>query len=265
MRLAGKVALVVGAGASGPGTSIGRAVAVEFARQGAEVCAFDLSSQEAERTAQEAAAAGGTCIAVAGDASSADDARAAVARCVGEFGGLDILHNNVGVMAFGDPVDLDQSEWDRVMQVNGRSMFLACKFAVPELRSRGGGSIINMSSIAAVRSTGAPYHAYAASKAAVLGLTRSLAMEYAPERIRVNCVIPGFIESPMMRGGVAQRFGADAVDQLVSERAGRLPLGRLGTPQDVANACVFLASDEASYVTGTSIVVDGGVTAGCVG
>jgi NAD(P)-dependent dehydrogenase (short-subunit alcohol dehydrogenase family) len=257
------VALVVGAGSSASGTSIGRAVAVAFAREGAKVCAFDIDADEAAETASQAMAAGGECIAHAGDATEPDDVAAGVARCAAAFGGLDVLHNNVGVMAFGDPVDLDLAEWDRVTRVNGRSCFLACKYAVPQMRSRGGGAIVNMSSIAAIRSTGAPYHVYAASKAAIIGLTRSLALEYASAGIRVNCVVPGFIESPMMRGGVAQQFGPEAVERLVADKAARLPLGRLGMPEDVARACVFLASEDAAYITGTSLVVDGGVSAGC--
>lgn len=263
MKLAGKVALVVGAGSSAPGTSIGRAVAVAFAIEGAKVCAFDIDGEQAAETASQARAAGGECIAQAGDATRPDDMAAAVGRCVATFGGVDVLHNNVGVMAFGDPVDLDPAEWDRVMGVNGRSCFLACKYAVPEMRARGGGAIINMSSIAAIRSTGSSYHVYSSSKAAIIGLTRSLALEYAGAGIRVNCVVPGFIESPMMRGGMAQQFGPEAVERLVADKAARLPLGRLGMPDDVAKACVFLASEDAAYITGTSLVVDGGVSAGC--
>jgi NAD(P)-dependent dehydrogenase (short-subunit alcohol dehydrogenase family) len=261
-RLAGKVALVVGAGASGPGMSIGRAVAIEFARQGAGIAALDIDLRSAEETAAIIAETGAKALALGGDASDPDAMEQAVARCLDRFRHLDVLHNNVGIMAFGDPVTLSLEDWDRVTAVNGRATFLAIKYAVPHLETTKG-AIVNVSSIAAIRSTGAPYAAYSASKAAVLGLTRALAIEYAPRGIRVNCVVPGFIDSPMMRDGIAKRFGRDKVAGIVAERAGHLPLGRLGTPQDVARACAFLASDDAAYITGAELVVDGGVTVAC--
>lgn len=261
-RLEGKVALVVGAGASGPGTSIGRAVALEFVREGAKLFAVDRDEASLNETVSQAGDDAGAHVA---DAADPDAMRAAVEACAARFGRIDVLHNNVGIMAFGDPVSLAVEDWDRVMNVNGRACFLACKFAVPHMAQGGGGAIVNVSSIAAIRSTGAPYPAYSASKAAILGLTRSLALEFAAHNIRVNCVVPGFIESPMMRGGVAQRFGEAAVDEFVAERGKRMPLKRFGTPEDVAKACAFLASEDAAYITGTSLVVDGGVTAGTVG
>ena len=261
-RLTGKVALVVGAGASGPGMSIGRAAAMEYAHEGACVVALDIDGDAAVETARIISDAGGEVLALECDASEPTAMQAAVEACVTHFRRLDVLHNNVGIMAFGDPVALSLEDWDRVSGVNGRAAFLAIKYAVPHLEASQG-VIVNVSSIAAIRSTGAPYPAYSASKAAILGLTRSLAIEYAPKGIRVNCVIPGFIESPMMRGGIARRFGSDKVDDIVAERAARLPLGRLGTPHDVAKACAFLASDDASYITGAELVVDGGVTVAC--
>ncbi len=244
--------------------SIGRAVALEYANEGASVAELDIDRDAADETARMISGAGGEALALEGDASDPGAMRAAVEACVAHFQRLDVLHNNVGIMAFGDPVVLSLEDWDRVTAINGRATFLAIKYAVPHLEATHG-AIINVSSIAAIRSTGAPYPVYSASKAAILGLTRSLAIEYAPRGIRVNCVVPGFIESPMMRGGIARRFGSDRVDDIVAERAARLPLGRLGAPQDVAKACAFLASDDAAYITGAELVVDGGATVACRG
>lgn len=261
--LEGKIALVVGAGAEGDAVSIGRATALTFARKGAKVFAVDIDAASAQATAQLIADEGGTAEACGADASEPAQMEAAVRHCTDAYGQIDILDNNVGIMAFGNPVDLAVEDWDRVTMVNGRSHFLACKFALPHMVARSAGTIVNISSIAAIRWTGAPYHVYNTSKAAVIGFTKSLALDYAGSGIRANCVIPGFIDSPMMHGGIAQRYGAGEVEQVVEGRAEKCPLGRLGSPWDVANACAFLASDEASYITGTTLIVDGGVTASC--
>lgn len=257
------VAMVVGAGAEGDGISIGRATAVTFARKGASVFAIDLDGGSARETARLIEAEGGAALSHAADASDPDAMSVAVDACIASFGQIDIVDNNVGIMAFGNPVDLSIEDWDRVTLVNSRSHFLACKYTLPHMVNRGSGVFVNISSIAALRWTGAPYHVYNASKAAVIGFTKSLALDYADKGIRANCVIPGFIESPMMRGGIAQRFGDGAIDDIVAARAENCPMGRLGSPWDVANACAFLASPEAAYITGTTLIVDGGVTASC--
>lgn len=261
--LDGMVAMVVGAGAEGDGTSIGRATAITFARKGASVFAIDLDGASAQETARLIETEGGTAHGHEADASDPQAMHRAVDACISAFEQIDIVDNNVGIMAFGNPVDLDVEDWDRVTLVNSRAHFLACKYTLPHMLRRGTGVFVNISSIAALRWTGAPYHVYNASKAAVIGFTKSLALDYADKGIRANCVIPGFIESPMMRGGVAHRFGADAVDDVVATRAQKCPMGRLGSPWDVANACAFLASSEAAYITGTTLIVDGGVTASC--
>jgi NAD(P)-dependent dehydrogenase (short-subunit alcohol dehydrogenase family) len=255
--------MVVGAGAQGDAISIGRATAVTLARRGAAVFAVDMDADAARRTEQLIADEGGQARSFRADASDDHEMRRAVDACMGVFGRVDILDNNVGIMAFGDPVELSVEDWDRVTRVNGRSHFLACKYVLPHMIGGGGGAIVNISSIAAIRWTGAPYHVYNASKAAVIGFTTALALDYADRHIRANCVVPGFIDSPMMRSGIAARLGADRVDAAVEERARKCPLGRLGSPWDVANACAFLACDEAAYITGTTLVVDGGVTASC--
>ncbi len=261
--LDGKVALVVGAGADGDAVSIGRATAITFARKGAKVFAVDIDADSAQMTARLIEDEGGAAQAYGADASDPGQMEAAVSACLETYDQIDIVDNNVGIMAFGNPVDLAVEDWDRVMLVNSRSHFLACKYALPHMVKRGAGSIVNISSIAAIRWTGAPYHVYNASKAAVIGFTKSLALDYAGSGIRANCVVPGFIDSPMMRGGIAQRHGASEVEAIVRGRAEKCPLGRLGSPWDVANACAFLASDEAAYVTATTLIVDGGVTASC--
>ena len=261
--LAGKVALVVGAGAEGDAVSIGRATALTFARKGAKVVAVDIDAPSAHTTAHLITKEGGTAEACGADASEPAQMEAAVSTCLAAYGRIDILDNNVGIMAFGNPVDLPVEDWDRVTLVNSRSHFLACKYALPHMVAQGTGTIVNISSIAAIRWTGAPYHVYNASKAAVIGFTKSLALDYAGSGIRANCVVPGFIDSPMMRGGIAQRHGAGEVERIVEGRAEKCPLGRLGSPWDIANACAFLASDEAAYITGTTLIVDGGVTASC--
>ena len=259
--LEGKVALIVGAGAQGDAVSIGRATALTMARKGAKVFAVDIDAPSAHATARLIQGENGTAEGCGADASEPEQMEAAVRSCLDAYGRIDILDNNVGIMAFGNPVDLAVEDWDRVTTVNSRSHFLACKYTLPHMVAQGHGAIVNISSIAAIRWTGAPYHVYNASKAAVIGFTKSLALDYAASGIRVNCVVPGFIDSPMMRGGIAQRHGTGAVGKIVQERAAKCPLGRLGSPWDVANACAFLASDEAAYITGTTLTVDGGVTA----
>ncbi len=260
-RLAGRVALVVGAGAAGTIGSIGQASAVAYAREGASVVAVDVVGAAAERTARLAEAEGASVMIVAADASVPAEMERAVSMAMDRFGRIDVLHNNVGVMAFGEVEDLSVEEWDRVTTVNGRSHFLAAKYALPHLEATGNGAVVNVSSIAGLRYTGAPYPAYAASKAATIGFTRALAVSHADRGVRVNCVVPGFVDSEMMRGGLAAGHGAAAVERMVAERAARLPMKRLARPEDIANACVFLASDEAAYVTGAVLVVDGGASA----
>ena len=259
-RFEGKVVLAIGAGADREGWSIGRATAVSFAREGAAVMAVDLRAEAAEETRQLIAAEGGVCIVHAADASDPDAVTGFVERCRRELGPIDVLYNNVGIMAFGPAAELAVADWDRVMAVNTRSPFLACKAVLPDMMAAGGGAIVCVSSIAATRWTGARYLPYSASKAAIIGFTRALALEYAAHRIRVNCVVPGYVDSPMMRGGIERRLGGDAVAQEVERRHAACPLGRLATGWDIANAVLFLASDEASYITGVSLPVDGGAS-----
>jgi len=258
--LSDKVAVVVGAGSSGDENSIGRETALLFAMGGAKVAAIDVSIEEAQKTALIINENGGQAIAIEADAANNSSVEMAIESVVRKFNQIDILHNNVGIMSFGVLENISTEDWDKVIGVNIRSVFLAAKHAVPYLKERGSGTIINMSSIAAIRSTGANYHAYTASKAAILGLTQSLAVEYAPFGVRVNCVIPGFVDSAMMLGGLRQRLPESEINDFILKRSSKIPLLRFALPVDIANCCLFLASDLAAYITGTSIVIDGGVS-----
>ncbi|HEX7289940.1 MAG TPA: SDR family oxidoreductase [Conexibacter sp.] len=264
-RLAGKAAIVVGAGSAGPGWGNGKATAVLFAREGASVLCVDVDEQAARETAAIIRGEGGAAEACAGDASSAADVQRAVARCVERFGGLDVLDNNVGVFEAGGVVDLPEDRWNRVLAVNLTSFFLAMKHAVPAMERRGGGAIVNISSIASLRHTGPgdPSVAYSTTKAAVNHLTGTAAIECAPKGIRVNAILPGLMLTPMveaMQDELVAGYGVADAEQLQRARDAQCPLGYQGDAWDVARAAVFLASDDARYVTGISLVVDGGLT-----
>ncbi len=259
-RFEGKVVLAVGAGSAAEDWSIGRATAVSFAREGAAVMVVDVRAEAAEEARRLIAAEGGVAIAHTADASDPDAISQFVERCRSELGPINVLYNNIGIMAFGPSTDIAVEDWDHVMAVNARSPFLACKVVLPDMVTAGTGAIVNVSSIAATRWTGARYLPYSASKAAIIGFTRALALEYAAHSIRVNCVVPGYVDSPMMRDGLERRLGRDAVEKEVARRHAACPLGRLATGWDIANAVLFLASDEASYITGVSLPVDGGAS-----
>jgi NAD(P)-dependent dehydrogenase (short-subunit alcohol dehydrogenase family) len=253
MQLADRIAIVTG-GASG----IGRATALLFAREGAAVALMDLNEAGAEAVAQEIIATGGTAIAIGDDVSRAADCRRAVERTVEVLGGLDIVFNNAGIIRRADVVDTTEAEWDRVMAVNVKSIFLMCKYAVPVMAARGGGAIVNTGSGWGLVG-GRAAVSYCASKAAVVNMTRAMALDHGPQGIRVNCVCPGDTATGMLRRE-AQQLGAPE-DAFLAEAADR-PLGRVGTPDEIARAVLYLASDAASFVTGTTLVVDGGGLAG---
>ncbi len=265
-RLEGKVALITGAGCVGPGWGNGRAAAVLFAREGARVFAVDLKPEPMEETVARAttkAANGGSIRTHLADVT--DDAQVAmmVEACVAAYGRVDILVNNVGGSAKGGAVALSEEGWDRQIDLNLKSVFLTCKHVIPHMEAVGGGSIVNTASTSGLRWTGAAQVGYAASKAGVIQFGRVTAVEYAPRRIRVNTVVPGQMHTPMVEARLAgQRAGGD-VDALLKSRVARIPLGFMGDGRDTANAALFLASDEARFITGTEIVVDGGMTARC--
>jgi NAD(P)-dependent dehydrogenase (short-subunit alcohol dehydrogenase family) len=265
-RLQGKVAIISGAGCVGPGWGNGRAAAVAFAREGARVFAVDLKAEAMAETverATEAASHGGEIRTYTCDVTDNENVRAMVQACVAAFARVDILVNNVGGSTKGGAVELSEEAWDRQMDFNLKSVFLGCKHVIPVMAAAGGGAIVNMSSASGLRWTGAAQVGYASSKAAVIQFGRVTAVEYAPKGIRVNTVIPGQMHTPMVETRLAgQRAGGD-VAALLKSRVARIPLGFMGDGRDVANAVLFLASDEARFITGTEIIVDGGMTARC--
>lgn len=246
---------------TGGGLGIGRGVAKAFAEAGASVVIADLDGEAAEATATELTSRGLRAAASIGDVSSAADASRMVSDAVSEFGRLDVLVNNAGIQPPEAYVPIDQlSEelWDRILAVNLKGVFLMSRAAIPELRRTGGGSIVNMASVQGLQSMPG-VGAYAASKGGILSLTRNMALDYAPDRIRVNAICPGTIDSEMVRA-VAKAAGGD-VDQALEAFGLTHPLRRIGLPADVANATLFLASERASFVTGTYLCVDGGYMA----
>ena len=260
-RLDGKVALVIGAGQT-PGDTIGngRATALLFAREGARVVAVDRRLDSAEETVAMIAAEGGAAIACEADATSESACMALVADCVARHGRIDVLHNNVGIGG-GDagPAHLDEAAWDQILSVNLKSVILPCKHVLPVMREQRSGSIVNISSIAAVCAT--PIVAYKVSKAGVNAYTQSLAVGNAKYGIRANVIMPGLMNTPMAIEGIAAARGI-AKEDLVRQRDAAVPLrAKMGTAWDVAHAALFLASDEAGFITGVALPVDGGQSA----
>lgn len=247
MRLQDKVALITGAG-----SGIGRASAIRFAAEGAKVAVVDREVPGGEATVEQVRGAGGEAIFVRGDVRRSADAAAMVQAAVAAFGGLDILFNNAGVGSWGNVTDTDEEVWDDTFDTNVKSIYLVSRWAIPEMLQRGGGSIINMASMSAFK-TDRNITAYCASKGAVVTLTKAMAMDHAPT-IRVNCLAPGHVVTPMLEVPLAL---PDIRDKLL----GDLIVGRFGTPDEVAHAALFLASDESSFTTGSVLVVDGGATA----
>jgi NAD(P)-dependent dehydrogenase (short-subunit alcohol dehydrogenase family) len=259
-RLEGKVAIVTGAGSSGPGWGNGKATAVLFAREGAKVYAVDINLEAALETQNIILNEGGECKVSRVDVSDAQEVQRMVADCLKHYGRIDILHNNVGIVKVGGVLETSEETWDKVMAVNLKSMFLTIKNVIPHMLAQGSGVIINISSIAAIRYTGVNYITYYASKAGVLGLTMSVAMEYAGRGIRCNAILPGLMNTPMIVEPLKGVYGDGDIQKMIEVRNRQCPMGRMGDAWDVAHAALFLASDEAKYITGASLVVDGGIT-----
>jgi NAD(P)-dependent dehydrogenase (short-subunit alcohol dehydrogenase family) len=250
-RLQGRVAIITGAA-----TGQGRATAIRFAREGAALGITDIDQQGLEETAELVADAGGQCVALPGDASEWEHVDSFVSTVVQRLGRVDILHNNAGILGEPKPVtELGEDEWDRVMRVNVRSQFLFIRRVVPEMRKVGGGSIINVSSIGAVRGF-SNLAAYCSSKGAAMALTPALALELGPDNIRVNTLVPGSIDTGMPRAYLASFPEAERPP--LEAAWGRHIIKRLGSPDEIANAVLFLASDESSFSTGLMLHVDGG-------
>lgn len=261
-RLKDKIALVVGAGSVGPGWGNGKATAVTFAREGAQVFCVDRNSSAARETVDIITSEGGRAIAHTADVSRAAEVEAMVATCVRAYGRIDILDNNVGIAEVGSVVEVAEAEWDRVFAVNLKSAYLSMKHVIPVMIKQGGGSIINISSIASIRHVGISYVSYNASKAAMNQMTRSTAVEFASKHVRVNAILPGLMKTPMVAhsAGLAQSYAKGDVEAMWRARDAQVPMGHMGDAWDVANAALFLASDESKYVTGIELVVDGGIT-----
>lgn len=262
-RLRDKVAIVVGAGSIGPGWGNGKAAAVLFAREGASVLAVDIDRAAAEETCQIIREEGGTAEVFEADVTQARQVNGMVRACLERFGRVDVLQNNVGIASIGGPVELPEEEWDRVHDVNLKSFFLTCKEVLPQMERQGSGSIVNISSIASIRWTGVPYLSYYTSKAAINQLTQAVAMEYAAKGVRCNAVLPGLMDTPMIRVGLPAFYAEGDVGRMIELREAQCPMGKMGDAWDVAHASLFLASDEARYVTGHCLVVDGGLSCKC--
>ncbi len=253
------MALIFGAGSIGPGWGNGKATAVTFARAGAKVVCVDVGLAAAQETAGIIKAEGGTALALACDVTRSDQVKAAVDATIANFGRIDILHNNVGHARMGGPIELTEAEWDRELDLNVKGVFLACKHVLPVMLAQQKGSIINTSSAAGLRYVGYDYASYYAAKGGVNQLTVGLALQYAKQGIRVNAICPGLMDTPMIYNQITSAYGSQ--DEMIAKRHAACPTGRMGTGWDVANAALFLASDEAGYINAVILPVDGGLTA----
>jgi NAD(P)-dependent dehydrogenase (short-subunit alcohol dehydrogenase family) len=258
-RLEGKVAIVAGAGSIAEGWSNGKATSVVLAREGAKVFAVDRDLQAAEETRAIIADEGGDCTAYVADVTSAGEVAAMVEACLAAYGRIDILFNNVGLQVLGGPLELAEEDWDRLMTVNVKSMYLTCRAVLPTMIEQGGGSIVNNASVAGHRYT---YNnvGYSASKGAVRQLTQNIGVQYASKGIRCNAVLAGYMATPRITDRL-KRSNPDDWEEILDKRLEQVPAGRFGTGWDVAHAVAFLASDEAAFITATDIVIDGGQSA----
>ena len=253
-RLNGKIALITGAG-----KGMGRVAAELFATEGARVVVADLMDEDGETTVERIRAAGGEAVFVHTDVSASDQAEAMIGTAVETFGGLHVLYNNAGIFPADDggTTETPEPTWDAVMDVNLKGVWLGCKFAIPAMIDSGGGSIVNVASFVALVGAATAQIAYTASKGGVLSMTREIAVEYARRGIRANALCPGPIETPMLAELMSD-------PQRRQRRLVHIPMGRLGRAEELARAALFLASDDSSFMTGASLVVDGGITAAYV-
>jgi NAD(P)-dependent dehydrogenase (short-subunit alcohol dehydrogenase family) len=260
LNFKGKVAFVSGCGSSGPGWGNGKATAVLLARQGATVFGVDRNLAAAKETQAIIAKEGGACHVAAGDALVEAEVKALVAQCLKQFGRIDALMNIVGQSEPGGPVQMSTETWTQQFALNATTAFIACKHIIPIMEQQGGGAIVSIASVAGLRYIGKPQVGYAAAKAALMQMTRVTAVIHAAKNVRLNCVVPGLMHTPLV-DRLAEKYAGGDYDGFVAKRHAQVPMGRMGDAWDVANAAVFLASDEAKYITGTEIVVDGGIIA----
>lgn len=261
-KLKDRVVVVLGAGSSGPGWGNGKACAVTYARHGARVVAVDLNRTAAEETVDLIRAEGLQADALAGDVCKATDMKAVIDHCEERYGQLDVLHYNVGIVFTGDCVELPENEWKRAFDVNVTGCFLACKYALPVMERQGRGVLLTTGSVAGIRYSGVNYVSYYATKAALLHLTRAIGMQYAKKGLRAASVLPGLMDTPIIySSGIGRAYSGGDLEKMLAMRNAQCPTGKMGDAWDVASACLFLASDDAKYVTATELVVDGGITA----
>lgn len=261
MKLANKIVFMAGAGSSAPGWSIGKATSLTLARQGATIVALDTSMAAAQEVVEEIQKIGGNALAIQADVADQASIEQAVAQAVSEFGGIDIYVANAGIGKIGGINETQTADLDRIYQVNVQSLLMASKLIIPNMIQRGGGAIVTVSSVAGIRYIGYPHLAYSVTKAALIQFTRMIAQEYAAEGIRANTVIPGLIDTPRIKKNVSAAFSSDGNQEEVRDKRNQqVPMQRMGTPWEVAKAIAFLASDDASYITGTELIVDGGLT-----
>jgi NAD(P)-dependent dehydrogenase (short-subunit alcohol dehydrogenase family) len=264
LSMRGKVAIVTGAGSVGPGWGNGKATATLLARQGAELFLVDINEEAARETLSIIEKEGGTAHVHRADMMVAADVQEVMQACITRFKRIDILVNNVGGSAPGDPVAMTEEVWDRQIDSNLKTAFLGCKYAIPVMLEQGRGAIVNIASVAGMRNdflSGRSHVGYSASKAGVIQLSRSVAGTYAKKSIRVNTVVPGLMHTPLVESRLARTVGGNDLQKLIDARNAAVPMGHMGDAWDVAHAVLFLASDEAKFITGTEIIVDGGSTA----
>ena len=256
-----KVAIVTGCGSVGPGWGNGKAISVLFAREGARVFGIDVNTEAAAETRIIIEGEGGICRTYVADITEDQQVVAAIAACLDDFGRIDILVNNVGIARVGGPAELDEPAWDEVMRVNVKSAYLTCQHVLPVMERQGGGAIVNNASIAAWGWCGVNYGAYATSKGAMVSMTRSIAIQYARKGIRANCVCPGLMNTPLVHKALTTVYGKEGdIETLIRTRDAQCPMGHMGEAWDTAYAALYLASDEAKYITGVEINVDGGMS-----
>ncbi|MGS0892356.1 SDR family NAD(P)-dependent oxidoreductase [Burkholderia stagnalis] len=262
-RLRNKIALVTGAGCIGPGWGNGRAIAVRFAEEGAHVVAIDRNVVSMDETLDLIRRSGGQVTPYECDVTDSAAVERLVADSVARLGRVDVLVNNVGAPAPGGPVQLSEAQWAKQLELNLTTTYLMCRHVLPVMERQGGGAIVNIASTSGIRWTGAAQVGYAAAKAGVIQMARVVAVEYAPKNIRVNSVVPGLLHTPMVDTTIARNQTSGDVELLLRRRQARIPMPFMGDGRDTANAALFLASDEARFITGTEIVVDGGMSARC--
>jgi dihydroanticapsin dehydrogenase len=250
MQLKGKLAVI-----SGAATGIGRATALLFAQEGAQVVIADVNEEDSQKTVDDINNENGSAWFVRTDVSRAEEMEALMKSAAERMGGIDVIFNNAGAQRSGAVTDFDESEWDLLMSINPKSCFLGAKYGVPYLRERGGGSIVNMASIAGLKG-GPGMTAYSASKGAVVAFTKALAAELAADNIRVNCVCPGWIDTPFNQPAIEFMGGRANQEEMVQQT---VPLQRQGTPEEIAPGILYLASEASSYVTGKELIIDGGL------